>query len=131
MTRTVHRLHFPPGVMLVIAAALAATAFPAVPARAGSDSDSPGVVVRFDDLNLDRTPGVVRLYQRLHAAAQEVCGPPTPANSRIVASDWRQCVAAAVDRAVRQIDRPAVTAYHLARLHPARARQTAALNDRR
>jgi UrcA family protein len=127
MTPADHRPLSFPGLMLAIAAALLAAVLSTAPARA--DSAFPSVVVQFDDLNLDTAPGVARLYKRLHVAAEQVCDSPVATGSRFIARDWRQCIDAAVDRAVKQVDRPAVTAYHLARLHPTQAKQTAAVND--
>jgi UrcA family protein len=129
MTRADHRPLSFPGLMLAIAASLVAVALSTAPALAYSTS--PNVIVRFDDLNLDGAAGVATLYRRLHVAAEKVCGPRETTGSRLVSPDWQKCVAAAVDHAVKGIDRPAVTAYHLARLHPTAAKQTAAVTDRR
>jgi UrcA family protein len=82
-----------------------ATAGAALPAR----------VVRFDDLNLGQPRGVAMLYGRIQAAAAQVCGDAQRVGSRIVSTAWQVCVAKAVDRAVAQVDRPALTAYHEAR----------------
>jgi hypothetical protein len=60
------------------------------------------VTVRFTDLNLDRP----------HDVAQSICGEPDP-----VFADWanpvrQHCVSDAIARAVAQVDRPALSAYH-------------------
>lgn len=129
MTRADHRPLSFPRLMPAIAASLAVAMLSTAPALA--DSASPTVSVRFDDLNLDGAAGVARLYQRLHFAAEKVCGPREATGSRLASLDWQKCVATAVDHAVKAVDRPAVTAYHLARLHPTDAKQTAAVTDRR
>jgi UrcA family protein len=76
---------------------------------------APSQTVRFDDLNLSQPRGVHLLYARLESAAANVCGEPQRANSRIVSTEWQACVAQALQRAVRRLDRPALTAYHSAR----------------
>jgi UrcA family protein len=70
------------------------------------------VTVRFTDLNLDRPHDVARLYYRIRGAAQSICGEPDP-----VFADWanpvrQHCVSDAIARAVAQVDRPALSAYH-------------------
>jgi len=98
-----------------------ATAAPgAVPAR----------VVRFDDLNLEQARGVQILYRRIQVAAGAVCGEPVLPGTRFVSPLWKACVADAVQRAVAQVDRPALTAYHEARATAPSLIRTAAVTRR-
>ena len=73
--------------------------------------------VRFGDLNIDQAADAAVLYRRIRYAAERVCGDPQLIGSRTISTDWRICVAEAVERAVLAVDRPALTAYH--RVHAA------------
>ena len=69
-------------------------------------------VVNYADLNLNSEAGARALYGRLRLAASQVCAP-----SKGVAlsefSNWRKCFDLTLARAVKQIDQPVLTAYHL------------------
>jgi len=101
--------------------AVPAAASPSLP---GGNVDH--ITIRFYDLNLDQPAGVATLYRRIKFAAQEVCGDPKPPGTVVVSSRWRDCVAASVDRAVVAVDRPSVTAYHLAHTAPSGRRTSLA-----
>jgi UrcA family protein len=70
--------------------------------------------VRYDDLNLSREAGVRKLYERIKDAAEIVCA---PFNGRQLSQRMNQvtCVTSAMERAVRQVNEPALTGYYLAR----------------
>lgn len=70
------------------------------------------VVVKYADLDLNRPTDVRLLYHRIRLAADRACGEREITGSHLTLPSWRQCVAAAVDAAVVQVDRPALTAYH-------------------
>jgi UrcA family protein len=70
------------------------------------------VTVRYTDLNLDRSRDVVRLYQRIRIAAQDICGVRHFAFTGWLDSVWQSCVDTAVAQAVARVDRPALSAYH-------------------
>ena len=72
------------------------------------------LAVRYQELDLARPAGIAVLYRRIDAAARQVCGDATAAGSRFTAPAWRACVAAATERAVAEVDRPGLTAYHSA-----------------
>jgi UrcA family protein len=91
------------------AAAALALALGSALAVAGEASDHTTLrqqTVRFGDLNLQSVEGVVTLYRRITSAAEEVCAPSSRPGSRIVSSDYRDCVARAVAEAVAKIGRP-------------------------
>ena len=100
-------------IWLLVTSASFAAMLATAPVGAGSDPQL-AVKVTFNDLNLDQAAGVARLYQRLRVAARTVCGPDVAVGTRLLSREWRTCVASAVDRAVTEVDRPALTAYHLA-----------------
>jgi UrcA family protein len=91
------------------AAAAFALALGSALAVAGEGSDHTTLrqqTVRFGDLNLHSVEGAATLYRRITSAAEDVCAPSSMPGSRIVSSDYRNCVARAVGEAVAKIDRP-------------------------
>ena len=109
MIRSISRPLFSPILAATLGGLLLAGALAALPAHAGT---APGLQVKVGDLDLTHPAGVAILYKRLQFAAQQVCGPSVVTGSRIESSPQKACVKDAVDNAVRQIDRPALTAYH-------------------
>ena len=70
---------------------------------------APQAKVRFADLDLDRVEGAAALYDRLHAAAQSVCGPL--ANDLANLPRYKACITETVSVAVARIDKPTLTRY--------------------
>jgi UrcA family protein len=70
------------------------------------------VVVYFGDLDLARPRDVARLYRRLETAADQTCGEKEISGTHGALPQYRKCYANAVSKAVADLDRPAVTAYH-------------------
>jgi UrcA family protein len=68
-------------------------------------------VVRFHDLNLEQPRDLARLFNRVSAAADGVCGPRSFAGLYNKTADYESCYSDAVARAVAHIDRPSVTQY--------------------
>lgn len=78
------------------------------------ESNEPAVEVPLTDLNLSHSEGVVELYQRLQAAARQVCGSQ---DFRIVGSLkivhlHKQCYGQALNTAVQTIDNPQLSELH-------------------
>jgi UrcA family protein len=94
------------GSLLLVASLTSATTYAGEPAKA------PALHVKVGDLDLTQHAGVETMYKRLQYAAQQVCGPSNIIGSRLTDSAWQSCVNVAVDSAVRQVNRPALTAYH-------------------
>lgn len=80
-------------------------------AQAGAPA-TPALQVKIGDLDLEKPAGVEVLYQRLQYAAQKVCGPSSITGTRISLREQKACATSAIDNAVRQINRAALTAYH-------------------
>jgi UrcA family protein len=101
----------PTRILFVVATALCSTSLvhAVTPPRT---LETPPVKVSFSDLNLDTPAGAKVLYGRISRAAAQVCGPGLatwyPGKARAV----RDCLNATVDRAVKQINRPTLTAMH-------------------
>jgi len=72
---------------------------------------SPSTTVSFRDLDLQRPGDVARLYRRLNAAADLVCGPRAFDVFYYTLPKYRACVADAVQKAVAHINQPALSAY--------------------
>ncbi|HTX24482.1 MAG TPA: UrcA family protein [Steroidobacteraceae bacterium] len=98
-------------------------------ACAAAYADSPPSVafqhaslVRFTDLSLDRPGDVAKLYERITAAADKVCGPRSLTGSYSKSGVYASCYADAVSQAVARVNHPALTAYYEQRTpSPARA----------
>jgi UrcA family protein len=99
----------PKGLWLPLAGTLlVAGAVPAF-AAAPQETGAPSVVVKFNDLDLDTRQGAQALYRRLVSAAREVC--PAEVESDLHRTAMvRECRDAALARAVRQLNKPILTA---------------------
>jgi UrcA family protein len=87
-------------------------------AIAAASVEMPSITVRYHDLDLNGPAGVASLYERIHAAAVEVCKPaegPQPVN-RAFPTDWDTCVNHAVALAVRAVHNEKLSAYHWERI---------------
>ena len=77
-----------------------------------SPADEPSAVVRFHDLNLDNAKDVATLYQRIAWAARWVCRDDTPVRDFAKLRHSQECIDAAIERAITDANRPALTAFH-------------------
>jgi UrcA family protein len=68
--------------------------------------------VGYGELDLTQPAAIEILHRRLHNAAEQVC---SPLEGRKLWSlrEHRECISAALSRAVTSIDRPLLTQYHL------------------
>lgn len=80
--------------------------------------DVPTVRVHYQDLDLSTEYGAATLYKRIESAAKQVC-PATNAMSARTSQLAQKCVAAAIERAVADVNSP-----QLARLSALRAHRT-------
>lgn len=97
-------------VLAVAGLVASVTGFAATPA-----ADAPSVAVRYDDLNLSTTGGVNKLYQRIAAAARQVC-PDVYSRDPHVALAGQHCQAAAVAKAVSEVHNSSLAMLHAARV---------------
>ena len=72
-------------------------------------------LVRFTDLDLNTPAGVHTLYHRLERAAREVCLPAERSGSLFATPAYVNCTTHALLTAVRDVDRPLLTAYYAER----------------
>ena len=70
-------------------------------------------LVQFGDLNVASPGGVKQLYQRITAAANEVCGPTDRQLQSFI--HHRVCMQQSIARAVQAADVPQLTAFHAAK----------------
>jgi len=80
-------------------------------ASAGSPDQVLQRTVRFADLDINHPAGAAVLYQRIRAAAREVCR-PTSERDLAVAELTRSCVRDAIARAVTEVNAPKLSQYH-------------------
>jgi UrcA family protein len=88
------------------ASAVTTTSFAASPS-----DEAPSVRVRYDDLNLSTAQGTNALYRRIVRAARDVCPDPYSRDLDVRAASDR-CQAAAIAKAVRDVNSPQLAAVH-------------------
>jgi len=72
----------------------------------------PRVVVAYDDVNIATPRGADVVLQRIVMAARQVCEAGSGLRGVREAQDIKQCVRAATQAAVREINAPQLTALH-------------------
>ena len=95
------------------AALLAATFGPIAWAEPAAETP-PSKAVIYSDLNMDSPAGVASLYRRIQKAAEGVCEYPLDLDQVRKVVMRKACKARATERAVMQVDIPALNALHLA-----------------
>ena len=102
-----------PSITSVIAASIVALGGAGIggAAQAAEPEQTLARKVTYADLNLDTQEGAQLLYARLRYAAMDVCSPlqDRELNRHRV---WEQCVDSALSSAVRQVNKPTLTALH-------------------
>ena len=95
---------------IIMATAIPMTAMANVAKTESVDS----VKVSFSDLDMKNPMAQKVLYRRLKLAANEVCGPVSvhQAGSFSDAREGRQCYRQALDKAVSELNMPAIKALH-------------------
>ena len=87
-------------------------------------TDTGSVLVRFADVDLEKSSGATVLYGRLRHAARQVCrGYPSLGLGQPVV--WSTCYKNAVARAVQTVNRPSLTAVHMSHTRRAATLQLA------
>jgi UrcA family protein len=81
-------------------------------AHAASSVDFASMNVSYRDLNLSRDADVIKLYTRLQRASAKVCRPVPSGDPDFDA--YQNCADAALDRAVRLVNSPALQMLHTA-----------------
>ncbi|MBS0364849.1 MAG: UrcA family protein [Proteobacteria bacterium] len=79
----------------------------------GPDRQARSTIVQYGDLNLATPQGVQRLYQRIVAAAGQVC--ESRGQDRWQAIEDHHCRTRSISRAVAAVDYPQLTALHAAK----------------
>jgi UrcA family protein len=73
----------------------------------------PSITVSFRDLDLSSLAGATALYQRIQAAAKQVCG--RPGGDLVEHMVWKACYRHATAEAVGKVNSPLLTAVHSGR----------------
>jgi len=73
---------------------------------------SQSIKVSFRDLDLQRPDDIARLYRRLNAAADQLCGSRAFNIFYYTLPQYQACVDDAVQKAIAHIKQPAVTTYY-------------------
>lgn len=100
--------------VLAMVAALGVTVI-ASSAQAGNAAEGPPQrVVKYADLNLSTSAGVVELYRRIQRAANAVCGADYGRDLGEAAA-VKVCTDQAIAQAVSAVDNPVLTIHYLAK----------------
>ena len=99
---------------LIRSAILLVASLPCAAALAASP-EIPTKVVSYADLNLTAKAGIASLYTRIERAAAYVCHLPQGTKQLRLLSEIKECRADAIQRAVAQVNLPALNDWHFAR----------------
>lgn len=101
--------------LLTIPMIVAAESAVAVPVS----DNAPSETVRYYDLNLNNPDGIARLYERIRAAAGDVCKPAEGPGHQDLESwiEWDSCINHAVANAVKAVHNDKLTTYRWERIH--------------
>jgi UrcA family protein len=105
----VHQMH-----LRVIALLAIPSLFIAASAAAVTRADeAPSVTVRCQDLDLNNSEGIAKLYGRIRSAAVEVCKPAEVSQGLQLAllSEWNACIGHSVANAVKRVHNEKLSAY--------------------
>jgi len=102
-THALSRISLPHTMAAVLA--LGFVAGPALADTNDADADVPRAYVSYADLDLSTEEGATALYNRIVRAAHRVCPRPHSLNIR-AAQMTNQCIDAAVERAVNDVNSP-------------------------
>jgi UrcA family protein len=84
----------------------------AASALAGPPQIVKTTTVHFADLNLESPEGAHALYSRIRSAAADLCGEQFSLWDGNRLREWQDCYRTTIERAVVQLNRPALTAVH-------------------
>lgn len=87
------------------------------------DKEAPRRVVHYSDLNIGNADGAATLYSRITIAAREVCEPELSSWQVAFTRDTYRCRQQSVERAVSEVNAPALTSYFRTKRQPAGDRQ--------
>lgn len=85
-----------------------------VDARADARQTPPSIAVSYSDVSFATTAGAAKVYGKLKAAARQVCGVNDGVKDIAMINAAYQCYREALANAVQRIDRPTLTALHVA-----------------
>jgi len=80
----------------------------ALAASAGAEESLPSKTVRYSDLDISHPAGAKTLYDRIRAAARDVCA-LSIAGDPVLRGGGKACVDTAIDDAVRKVNAPELT----------------------
>jgi UrcA family protein len=100
------------------------------PAPTPESEGSQHLLIRFADLDMSRPEGASVLLRRIQNAAKIVCSPLESKDPARFAM-FQHCVADAMERAVTQIDRPALDAYYRGKVRGSNGRIEVASNNQK
>lgn len=88
-------------------------------AQATGQADVPQRSVSLSGWDLTQPEAAARVYRHLQTAAESVCQEWSTREPGRRSQLWRGCVANAIERAVKEVNAPALTAYYTEKTHRA------------
>jgi len=85
----------------------------------GAVGGAPSITVNYSELDISKPQGLTVLYARIQRAARSVCGVDDSPRELSRARHSMVCYKSAIEDAVRQVNRPTLTALHRAKTKPA------------
>jgi UrcA family protein len=82
----------------------------ASPAFAALSDNPPSLTVKYEELDLSKSAGAKELYRRIKRAAKAVCREAIDYRNLQESGRYAQCIQGATDEAVREVDKPLVSA---------------------
>jgi UrcA family protein len=95
-------------IYLAISCFISTAALCATLSTAARAEDVPSKIVRFSDLDISTSDGAKTLYNRIYAAARDVCEKSTGTDP-ILRGAFKGCVDTAIDKAVKNVNAPMLT----------------------
>ena len=90
----------------------------AIASATAFDTEAPRRTVRYADLDIEHAAGAAALYERIRVAAREVCAPESSTWQLTFRRETGHCREEAIERAVKDVNAPALTNYHLMKSQP-------------
>ena len=85
----------------------------------GAVGSAPSITVNYSELDISKPQGLAVLYARIQRAARSVCGVHYSPRELSRERHSMACYKTAIDDAVRQVNRPTLTALHRAKTRSA------------
>ena len=101
--------------MLTLAASIGHSVLAYAERVDGAAGSVPGITISYSEAELSTPQGLETLYMRIKRAAKSVCGVDSSSLTTLRSRHTVTCYQSTLEHAVRQVNRPTLTALHRAR----------------